>query len=173
MPDPVRDSMIDPRGHVVGDSCVGCAGTVPVAASLAALDRRGFLTAAALAAASAALAACGAGGGDGATAPITVPSQSLRLADYPALASVGGVALVTVGGSPLAVVRTGDASFVALSRVCPHRGGIVNQVSGGFTCPVHGARFGATGAWVGGERTSSLRSYATSYDAAAGTLSIG
>jgi Rieske Fe-S protein len=137
------------------------------------LDRRGFLTNAMLAAASAALAACGAGGGDGPTAPVTVATQSLRVSDYPTLASTGGVALVTIGGSPVAIVRTGATSFVALSRICPHQGGIVNPASFGFLCPRHGARYDQTGTWIGGQRTSSLRSYPTSYDPATDTVTVG
>jgi len=49
----------------------------------------------------------------------------------------------------------------------------VNQNGSGFLCPNHGARFAADGTWIGGQPTSSLRSYATSYDAASGTLTIG
>jgi cytochrome b6-f complex iron-sulfur subunit len=145
-----------------------CAAQCP----LAAVGRREFIAQSVLAAAALALAACGGAGGDGATAPSTI-SSSIRVSDYPELASTGGVALVTVSGARLAIVRTGAASFVALSRVCPHEGGTVNQSSGGFTCPVHGARFSTTGTWLGGERTTNMRSYATSYDAASGTLSIG
>jgi Rieske Fe-S protein len=70
-------------------------------------------------------------------------------------------------------VRTGATSFVALSRVCPHQGATVNTSSGGFTCPRHGARFNLTGTWIGGERTSNMRSYPTTFDAATDTLTIG
>ena len=55
----------------------------------------------------------------------------------------------------------------------PHQGGIVNAISGGFQCPIHGATFDQTGNWIGGQRTSNLRSYATSYDSASGVLTIG
>ncbi|HEY0779534.1 MAG TPA: hypothetical protein VGD56_16320 [Gemmatirosa sp.] len=49
----------------------------------------------------------------------------------------------------------------------------VNIVSSGFYCPNHGAEFNATGTWTGGQRTSNLTSYPTSYDPATGTLTIG
>ena len=81
--------------------------------------------------------------------------------------------MVTIQGSPLAIVRTGTSTYVALSRICPHAGSTVNQSGSGFLCPNHGAQFSATGTWVGGQRTSNLRSYTTSYDAASGTLTIG
>ena len=70
-------------------------------------------------------------------------------------------------------MRTSATSFVALSRVCPHQGNIVNQDGNAFLCPGHGARFSANGTWIGGERTSSLRSYASAYDAASGTITVG
>jgi cytochrome b6-f complex iron-sulfur subunit len=97
----------------------------------------------------------------------------VKVSDYPALATVGGVALITAGGSPLAIVRTGTNSFVALSRICPHQGAIVSTGTNGFTCPRHGARFSSTGTWIGGQSTSSLRSYPTSYDDSTSTLTIG
>lgn len=130
------------------------------------LGRRDFL----LGAAALALSACA--GDGGATGPTSV-AGTIDVTSYPALAAANGVALVTVGGAPLAIVRTGESSFVALSRVCPHQGATVNRSTGGFTCPRHGARFGPTGAWVAGERTSSLRSYPTRYDAVGQKLTIG
>ena len=82
-------------------------------------------------------------------------------------------ALASVNGASLAIVRTSSTEFVALSRVCPHQGGRIDPVSGGFQCTKHGARFNWTGTWTGGERTSSMRAYSTSYDASTGVLSIG
>ena len=144
---------------------------VPGAGS-GALDRRTFLTHAMLSAAVLALAACGAGVSDGTTAPFS-GSASVNISDYPALANVGGVALATINGSPLALVRNSTTSVLALSRVCPHQGGAINTSSGGFTCTRHGARFDLTGQWVGGQPTSSMRSYATTFDPASGALTIG
>lgn len=144
---------------------------LPLASAAGSMDRRVFLTRATLAAAATALAACGGGGSDP-TSPASV-GASLRVADYPALASVGGIASLTLSGTPIAVVRTGAATFVTLSRVCPHERTTVNQSGSGFLCPNHQARFDATGTWVGGQRTSNLTAYATTYDAAAGTLQIG
>ena len=83
------------------------------------------------------------------------------------------MATLTIGSTPIAVVRTATSSFVALSRICPHQGGGVNPVSGGFLCPLHGAQFSDTGVWEGGQQTGNLTSYNTSYNASAGTLTIG
>jgi cytochrome b6-f complex iron-sulfur subunit len=134
------------------------------------LDRRAFLTRAMLGAAVLALAACGAGAGT--TAPFT-GTASLNINDYPALANVGGVALVTLNGSPVALVRNSETSVLALSRVCPHQGGTINTGGGGFICTRHGAQFNLTGQWVGGQPTSNMRSYATTFDAGTGALTIG
>jgi cytochrome b6-f complex iron-sulfur subunit len=116
------------------------------------------------------LAGCASGSGP--TAPRNV-NLSINVADYPSLADVGGVAYVDANGSPLAVVRLDANAFDALSRVCPHQGGTVDTSGGGFTCPVHGARFDDTGAWVGGQRTSNLTSYQTRFDSTSGVLTIG
>jgi Rieske Fe-S protein len=56
--------------------------------------------------------------------------------------------------------------------VCTHQGGIVNESGNRFVCPVHGATFDLNGNWIGGQRTSNLHQYATTYDAATNTLTI-
>ncbi len=156
--------------------CVGCLAIAanqerPLAPVEEGIGRRTFLVQSSILAAMAALAACG--GSTDATAP-TVPANSqVNLADFPALANVGGVALVSLGGAPVAIVRTAASSFLALSRVCPHQGGIVNQSASRWICPVHGATFDLNGNWIGGQRTSSLRQYPTAYDAASNTLTVG
>ena len=157
------------------ESKLTCGGCAPAPATDHARDgigRRTFLAQSALLAAGALLAACAAG--DVSAPGTTIDSSSdIKVSDFPALASVGGIALVNVAGNPLAIVRTGDASFVTLSRICPHQGSTINPNGSGFLCPGHGARFSATGQWVGGQSTSNMRSYGTSYDAAAGTITIG
>lgn len=146
--------------------------TTYLAAELVRLDRRGFLTQTMLAGAALTLAACGVSGAGDAFGPASV-GASIQLASYPALSAVGGVALVSLNGAQLALVRTGTSTFLALSRVCPHEGATVNVASGGFTCPRHGAHFDTSGTWLSGQRTGSMRSYPTTYDAASGTVAIG
>ncbi|MBK5186823.1 MAG: Rieske (2Fe-2S) protein [Gemmatimonadaceae bacterium] len=134
------------------------------------VTRRQFVIHGALATVAIALAGCVGSGGP--TSPGNV-NMTLTVSDYPALASVGGVAYVTSNGNPLAVVRTGTDTFDCVSRVCPHQGGTVASNGSGFTCPVHGARFADDGSWVGGQPTSNLTAYATSYDSGTGILTIG
>jgi Rieske Fe-S protein len=136
-----------------------------------AIGRRAFVLQGAMVVAATALAACGATGD--LTAP-SIPStgSAINIADYPSLATAGGVALVTIGNAPLAIVRVDASTFIALSRVCPHQGGIVNRAGSGFQCPIHGAQFTQTGQWVGGQRTSNLYSYTSTFNATANTLTI-
>jgi cytochrome b6-f complex iron-sulfur subunit len=157
-------------------ACDGCR-TRPESAPPKGIGRRTFLAQSAVLAAIAALNACASSDGSGFTAPDLGGSSgsgatTIKVSDQPALANVGGVALVTLAGSPFAIVRTGATTFLALSRVCPHQGSIVNKTSNGFLCPNHGAQFSSTGQWVGGQRTTSLRSYTTTYDAATDTLTV-
>jgi Rieske Fe-S protein len=141
--------------------CNGCEG----------IDRRTFLAqTAALAGVAAFLAACGAAGdsnGPSFTGPLTV-----NVADFPPLASVGGIARVDSGGSPVAAVRTGNTQYSAFSLICPHQHATVGISGNGFLCPQHGARFSSDGTWTGGQRTSNLQALTTQFDAATGTLTI-
>lgn len=134
------------------------------------IDRREFVAGAAAVLAAMALAACG---GDYLSAPGTITSAQVKLADFPALATVGGVATTSVSGTPIAIVRTSSTSFAAFSRICPHQGSTINVVSNGFQCPRHGATFNLSGQWIGGQRTSNLTSYPVTYDDTTGTLTIG
>lgn len=135
------------------------------------VTRRQFVIQGAVATVAIVLAGCGLSNG-GPTAPGSV-NLTINIADYPPLANAGGVAYVDANGSPLAVVRLDASTFDAFSRICPHQGGTINTSQGGFTCPVHGARFDDTGKWVGGQSTTNLTSYPTSFDAGSGTLTIG
>lgn len=141
--------------------------------------RREFLQRSLLAAAAAMVtAACGDGqiGGLAPTAPEAIDQPiGIRVADYPALGAVGGIAIVQTGATPIAVARTAQSSYVALSLVCPHAGYKPIDVNSGtgFRCPNHGATFDYTGQWTGGQRTRDLQTYPTAYNAASGTLTIG
>ena len=155
------------------ERCPGCEGNPGLSESSvvdAAVTRRMFVERSALLAAAAMLAACS---GSDATAPALTGQTQINIATYPALANVGGVALVTIEGSPVALVRTGTTTFLALSRICPHQGGLIVTTASGFQCTRHGATFSSTGSWTGGQRTSSMRSYPTAYDSATSTLAIG
>ena len=110
-------------------------------------------------------------------APVTTTNNGSSLvvtvANYAALAAVGGVARVDGNSSrPIALARTGQATFVALSMRCPHEGATIAIQTGGFTCPRHGARFDTSGTWLGGQRTGNLSVLASVYDAQKGTVTI-
>jgi len=140
-----------------------------------ALRRREFLGAAALAALALLEAACGNGqiGPTGLAQPGGPGTLVVTLSQYPALASTGGIARVDGGsGLPVALVRTGAATFAALSLRCPHQGFTVNVNGGAFYCPAHGARFASTGKWQGGQPTTNLVSLPSTFDATAGTVTI-
>ncbi len=135
------------------------------------MDRRQFVSAATLATVSAMLAACGV---EDSTSPLLVGTGTVNVLNQPTLNEISGVALVTVLGAPLAIVRANQTTFLALSRRCPHQGTTVNLEAGGngFICPNHGARFNLTGQWIGGQPTTSLISYPTSFDASTGVLTV-
>ena len=131
--------------------------------------RREFLTASTAAAVTAVLAACGSDGGPTGSSGVTV---EVRLSDYPALATVGGIAKISGSSAPMAVVRADAGSYRAFSLVCPHERATVGIQGTGFKCPLHGATFNASGTWTGGERTSGLKELRVTANAAAGTLTI-
>ena len=134
-------------------------------------SRREFLKKSAAAAALLGLAACGM---SDSTAPSSLASTTIDLSTTPALTPVGGVAVMSISGSPVAVVHETTTTFAAFSLICPHAGNTVQSVGAqGFYCPGHGARFDLAGDWIGGQQTSNLRSYPTRYDAAAGAVTVG
>lgn len=139
-------------------------------ASRGGMDRRTFVLEGMTAAALLALVGCIDTMGPDVGPPI---GHSIVVADYPELTSIGGIALVSQNGTPLAVVRTGDTEFLALSRLCPHQGTIIGPTSNGFQCPRHGATFDEDGRWIGGQPTRNLSTRSTSYDVSTDTLTIG
>ncbi len=141
-----------------------------------ALPRRAFLQRGALGAIGALIAtACGDGdiGGTYPTDPFPTTPLTITLTDFPALAIVGGAARVDAGtAQPVAVIRTGTASFAAMSLVCPHQGATVDITDSGFKCPSHLAEFAADGTWSGGKQTGALTALGVTYDAKSDTLTI-
>lgn len=168
--------MSELESNTSGCQGTGCAafaaGALVPDAAADGIGRRTFIVQSALLAAAAALAACSSSLDTAPTIPSGGTSNTINVASYPSLGTVGGVAMITLSGVQLAVVRTGTSSFVALSRICPHQGGTVQQSGSGFQCPVHGATFSQTGQWTGGQRTSNLYAYTTSYDATTSTLTV-
>lgn len=142
------------------------------------ISRRAFLTrSAAIAAAAALLESCGNGIiGDpragGSEQPPDGP-VTIDVADYPALATVGQPVSV---GDFRAVVRvtsgTDGNPFVAMSRICTHQQTVTAVEGSIFHCPNHGSRFAADGTVINGPAARPLLELGTTYDSAAGTLTI-
>jgi len=137
------------------------------------LNRRDFLARSALAAA-ALVVAEGCGDGQiGPTEAILGAGLTIKLADFPGLATTG--TLVDVG-HVRAVVRTGDATFLGLSRVCTHEGCEAAVEQNEIRCPCHHSVFSATGSVIHGPDTGEsigpLNTVDVVYDPDAGTLKI-
>lgn len=155
-----------------GAPCQGCScGGVGVGgAAEHAIDRRNFLTSGAAALAALALAACAMPTEN--SSPTSI-NTTVTVSQFPALNSVGGVATTNINGTPIAIVRESSSTFAAFSLICPHQGATIGVFSSGFQCPRHGATFNTEGQWIGGQPTSNMRSYPTTYDQATGTITIG
>lgn len=164
------------------DDCGGCPLSSGAPVPSPELSRRDFVSVTMLAAIAATLTACGNGeltaaekllAAGNATTPATptaTPSPTptatgtptvganqfgVMIANYAALASVGGVAVVH--SSPAIALARTSVGFVAYSLRCPHEGTTVSVLSNNtLRCPNHGALFAATGSWSGGYRTSNL-----------------
>jgi Rieske Fe-S protein len=158
------------------DAVIPCDGCALVSA---AVSRRDFVSQATLAAVAMALSGCGGGGSGGTTAPPVVQRPPvistplvITLANFPALATVGGVARVS-SQPPLALART-STGLVGFSLECTHAGTTVDlRQNSTFKCPNHGAEFAFDGTWTGGEQqTSSLFRVTVTPDATGATVAI-
>jgi Rieske Fe-S protein len=155
----------------VPDAAAVVAGILPKGGPT--MDRRGFLEQSVQLGVLAVLA-----GACTDTGSITGPELNggkdvvVTLAEYPALAQAGGIARINGVSPPLALVNEGGEVFAGFSMVCPHQGSTVRVTGSSFVCPSHGARFDANGQWTGGQPTSNLLEYPTSYDAEAGTVTV-
>ena len=139
------------------------------------LNRREFLAKSALAAA-ALVVVGGCGDGQiGPTASTLGAGLTVNVSDFPGLATQG--TLVDVGHAR-AVVRTGDATFLGLSRICTHQGceAAVDQARNQIHCPCHDSVFSATGDVVHGPTTGEsirpLDHVNVVFDASSGSLTI-
>jgi cytochrome b6-f complex iron-sulfur subunit len=148
------------------------------------LSRREFLSRSTLAVAG--VAALAAGCGDGQFGPTaltpTTNTISVKVASLPGLATVGQPVKLPYGSGPeavlIAVKRTGLSTFAAVSTVCTHQGCEIDVTGTTFECFCHHSRFDGdghvTGQPVGTDGSATnLPTYATQYDAATDTLTIG
>lgn len=104
----------------------------------------------------------------GVTLTVVSTGLSVTIANYPALANVGGVAgsVGTVAGAPVAIARISQTSFAAFNMRCPHAGTTINVVgTTSFRCPNHGALFTNSGKLASNSplRTSDLLTFTVRY----------
>ena len=116
--------------------------------------------------------------GDGTFDQRVVNGQfSFPVADFPPLASVGGVILGRPTGFPstLLITRvqagTGPDAVAAMSAVCPHLGCTVLPGAGALQCPCHDSRYTLTGAFVTGPAAVGLLRYTVAFDGTTVTVS--
>ena len=151
------------------------------------LNRRAFLTRSALAKAAAlvVIEGCGDGqigpsvphltGGGDPNLPAS-PGLTIKLSDFPALATIGTV--VDLGPSTQrALVRTSATTFLGLSRVCTHQQCDTEVHNNEFECPCHGSIFSASGSVIRGPNIENsgitpLRPLATTFDPVANTVTV-
>jgi len=64
------------------------------------------------------------------------------------------------------VIRSGENSYMALSKVCTHQGCEVtyNHSSGQLPCPCHGSVFGTDGNVINGPAETALKKYSVSVE---------
>lgn len=105
-------------------------------------------------------------GTSGSSNPQTIDLSSPT---YSSLQTVGGYAYL----GNIIVIRTGQSSYAALSKVCTHQGCTVtyNSSANEVSCPCHGSLFSITGAVVQGPAPVALKSYNVTVSGS--TLSIG
>jgi cytochrome b6-f complex iron-sulfur subunit len=97
----------------------------------------------------------------------------LEVGRYPELAQDGGgITLRLADGNEYLVVHPGGDTYAVLSNVCTHQGCPLGVDAGQVTCPCHGARFGNDGVPTNPPAVEPLQTYASTYDAARGILSI-
>jgi Rieske Fe-S protein len=114
------------------------------------------------------LPGCDSAGGAAVEGSVTVTGGKavLTFAQFPQLAAAGGGVVVSAGGVPIAVLRTGTSAAIALSAICTHQGCTVAYQGGSLNCPCHGSRFSSTGAVLGGPASSPLPALTATLNAA-------
>ena len=100
---------------------------------------------------------------------------SVKIADNPDLAKVGGFVLIkdTPEGEVL-VVRAGEDEFDAMSNVCPHKQCHVEVKSPTvIKCPCHGSTYKIDGTYVSGPAKRSLKKFRATVEGGVITVTAG
>jgi len=144
------------------------------------LSRREFLSRSTLAVAGAAAVAAGCGDGNFGPTALTPTNTkiSVKVASLPGLSVTGQPVKIPQSVGLIAVKRTGATTFAAVSTVCTHQGCEIDVTGTTFECPCHNSRFDSDGHVTRQPQgtsgsASNLPTYATQYDAATDTLTIG
>ncbi|WP_319481091.1 Rieske (2Fe-2S) protein [uncultured Draconibacterium sp.] len=89
--------------------------------------------------------------------PDTDLTIDLSSSTYSDLGTIGGF----VYEGNIMIFRTGESTYLAISKICTHQGCTVayNHTSGDVLCPCHSSRFTTAGAVVSGPATASLKTY--------------
>jgi Rieske Fe-S protein len=98
---------------------------------------------------------------------------TILLADFPALAPIGGIARVDRNSNiPIGVAHLDTSSYKAYGLACPHEGTIIDPANGQWRCPRHGARFAANGSLLQGPARTGLTALSVSLDSTGESLHI-
>ena len=119
--------------------------------------------------AAAARAAATPWGGPVVTLPAVINGRiAVSLLEFPALQAVGGGVVGRPEGlhDPIAISRTDQGTFQAVSAFCTHMACILryNQLNATLDCPCHGSSFELDGAVVSGPAVKPLRVLTTDFD---------
>ncbi|WP_297095421.1 Rieske (2Fe-2S) protein [uncultured Draconibacterium sp.] len=89
--------------------------------------------------------------------PNTDVTIDLTSSTYEDLGTIGGYAY----SGNIMIFRTGENTYLALSKVCTHEGCTVayNHDNGNILCPCHSSRFTTSGAVINGPAPTSLKKY--------------
>jgi Rieske Fe-S protein len=138
------------------------------------LNRREFLAKSAIGAAALAVIE---GCGDGQIGPTAVQLGSgitIKVADFPGLATVGTIVDI---GKQRALVRTSATTFRGLSMICTHEGCLTEVSDNQLACPCHGSIFRNDGSVLRGPSVANngigpLPNLDATFDAAKGEVTV-
>lgn len=79
---------------------------------------------------------------------------------FAALQDIGGFAY----SGDIIIIRTGESTYIALSKICTHQGCTVsyNSSTNQLPCPCHGSLYTISGAVVNGPAENALKAYTVS-----------
>ena len=99
---------------------------------------------------------------------------TVRIDEKSPLNKIGGSTSVKSSAGEIIIVRTGDASFVAVSAKCTHKGGPLEYDADTkqFVCDWHGSKFGTDGSNVSGPAKKPIGAYPATGSSTSVTVKI-